>query len=99
VPATGTCNLALTIDTSALNIQLSNGLRSITGLSGYFFGTSLKPPLLNIEGGNLEQADVVTPFHFNPLAGSAGGVARRHSSLPLVKGSDLTAQNVQSGSR
>ena len=58
------CTLTLSVPLSALGISPGNGLYGLTGLSTYFFGTSNRPPLLRVEGGNSEQADATAPIHY-----------------------------------
>lgn len=41
------------------------GLYDITGLSTYYAGTALTPPLTNLKAGNSEQADAATAFDDN----------------------------------
>ena len=59
------CTVAISAPESALGIKPGAGIYSVTGLSLYFFGSDMKPPLLRAELGNSEQADAATPFDDN----------------------------------
>jgi hypothetical protein len=59
------CTLTVSVPLSALGISPGNGLYSLTGLSTYFFGTTNRPPLLRVEGGNSEQADATAPIEYS----------------------------------
>jgi hypothetical protein len=63
-PTPTPCTLTVSARASDLGIKPGAGLYSMTGLSLYFFGTQERPPLLRVEGGNSEQADVTPPFHY-----------------------------------
>jgi hypothetical protein len=58
------CTLTISVRLSDLGISSGNGLYGLTGLSNYFFGTDVKPPLLRVEGGNSELADATAPIHY-----------------------------------
>jgi hypothetical protein len=58
------CTLTISVRLTDLGISSGNGLYGLTGLSTYFFGTTERPPLLRIEGGNSEQADATAPIHY-----------------------------------
>jgi hypothetical protein len=58
------CTLTVSVPESALGISSGNGLYGLTGLSTYFFGTTNRPPLLRVEGGNSEQADATAPIDY-----------------------------------
>ena len=59
------CTLVMSVRLSDLGISSGNGLYGLTGLSLYFFGTTNKPPLLRVEGGNSEFADATAPIHYS----------------------------------
>ena len=59
------CTLIISVRLSDLGISSGNGLYGLTGLSTYFFGSTERPPLLRVEGGNSELADATAPIHYN----------------------------------
>jgi len=59
------CTLTISVRLSDLGISSGNGLYGLTGLSTYFFGSTERPPLLRVEGGNSELADATAPIHYN----------------------------------
>ena len=63
-PTSSPCTLIISVRLSDLGISSGNGLYGLTGLSNYFFGTTNRPPLLRVEGGNSEQADATAPIHY-----------------------------------
>jgi hypothetical protein len=52
----------MTADFGAIGVKSGAGLYSITGLSVYFYGSELEPPLFRVPLGLSNQADATAPF-------------------------------------
>lgn len=79
----GCCRAVAIAGPSCSNIKPGAGLYDITGLSTYYTGQALTPPLVNLKDGNSEQADAATAFNDN---GTGTTTKRAETEQPRAAG-------------
>lgn len=56
------CTITMAADLSTMGVKSGAGLYGITGLSVYYYGSELRPPLFRVPLGLSNQADAAAPF-------------------------------------